>query len=77
MTLDATDGWDAFAGVTRGHIGEDSCEADDDFTVDFDDRGMLGEPHDGTDWGEADAEAKCGWVSPEDGAWFIWVRELP
>ena len=40
--------------------GEDACTSDDDFTVDFDDRGMGGNPSDGTDWGTADDVLKCG-----------------
>ena len=40
--------------------GEDTCDDLDDFTVDFDDRGMAGDPLDGTDWGEANGCLKCG-----------------
>ena len=53
--------------------GEDNCSSSDDFTVDFDDRGMDGDPEDGTDWGEADNLKKCGATSGA-GFWQIWVR---
>ncbi len=55
--------------------GEDSCVSDDDFTVDFDDRGMGGDPNDGTDWGTADDVLKCGVSNLDNGQWFIFVRE--
>lgn len=63
------DDWDS------GYLeGEDNCQAGDDFTVDFDDRGLNGDPSDGTDWGEDDGEKKCG-VSGTNGSWFLFVRE--
>ena len=55
--------------------GEDTCDATDDFTVDFDDRGMDSNQSDGTDWGEDDSSLKCGVDGLDGGAWFIWVRE--
>lgn len=55
--------------------GEDICNDDGDFTVDFDDRGMDNNQQDGTDWGEDDTQKKCGSVYPSTGAWFIWLRE--
>ena len=62
------DDWDA-----DGYLeGESSC-ASSEFTVDFDDRGVDGNPSDGTDWGY-DGGAKCG-VAGSGGAWFIFVRE--
>ena len=57
--------------------GEDECGDADDFTVDFDDRGMGGDRDDGTDWGEADGCQKCGEGCLDEGQWFIFVRELP
>jgi hypothetical protein len=54
--------------------GEDSCFDLDDFTVDFDDRGMDGDANDGTDWGEADANQKCGILGAGD-RWYLFVRE--
>lgn len=60
--------WDA------GYLeGEDQCESRDDFTVDFDDRGLDSNQYDGTDWGEDDDHIKCG-VNNVGAAWFIWVR---
>ena len=57
--------------------GEDACSSTDDFTVDFDDRGMDSNQFDGTDWGEDDSSMKCGSVSvgSGSGSWFIFVRE--
>ena len=46
----------------------------DDFTVDFDDRGMDSFESDGTDWGVDDNNRKCGTSPLFDGAWFIFVR---
>ena len=56
--------------------GEDRCDSVDDFTVDFDDRGIDGNESDGTDWGEDDNMRKCGVERSRtlDGQWFIWVR---
>jgi len=56
--------------------GEDVCDEQNDFTVDFDDRGMDSNQSDGTDWGEDDTARKCGMSGLMDGAWHIWVREL-
>lgn len=55
--------------------GEDFCTSTDDFTVDFDDRGMDGNQVDGTDWGEDDNTQKCGSVQGGTYSYFIWVRE--
>ncbi|TXD35141.1 DUF4215 domain-containing protein [Lujinxingia vulgaris] len=56
--------------------GEDRCDADTDFTVDFNDRGMDSNQTDGTDWGSDDGRAKCGSTeNMENGAWHIWSRE--
>ncbi|WP_146618320.1 fibrinogen-like YCDxxxxGGGW domain-containing protein [Lujinxingia litoralis] len=56
--------------------GEDRCESTDDFTVDFDDRGMDSDQTDGTDWGKDDNRPKCGSVQEmTTGAWHIWSRE--
>ena len=64
------DQWD------NGYLeGEDSCDSSDDFTVDFDDRGMDGNQSDGTDWGEDDGARKCGRDYISGGTWFVWVRE--
>ena len=62
---------------TAGFLeGEDSCDAIDDFSVDFDDRGMSGDPFDGTDWGESDGCLKCGANGClDEGQWFVFVRE--
>ncbi len=54
--------------------GEDSCGDSNDFTVDFDDRGMDSNQSDGTDWGEDDTTPKCGNSNTGD-VWHIWVRE--
>ncbi|RVU40728.1 DUF4215 domain-containing protein [Lujinxingia sediminis] len=61
----------------RGYMeGEDRCGSDDDFTVDFDDRGMDSDQTDGTDWGKDDSAPKCGSVQDmTTGAWHIWSRE--
>ena len=53
--------------------GEDSCADSSDFALDFDDRGMGGNPSDGTDWGMADGSRKCGSLNSGD-AWFVWYR---
>lgn len=55
--------------------GEDHCADDGDFTVDLRDRGMDGDEMDGTDWGEDDGSAKCGFRSLAEGTWHVWVRE--
>lgn len=55
--------------------GEDSCNSTDDFTVDFDNRGMDSNQTDGTDWGEDDTTQKCGSVQGGTYYFFIWVRE--
>lgn len=55
--------------------GEDACADDQDFTVDLRDRGMDSNEMDGTDWGEDDGSAKCGFRSLAEGTWHVWVRE--
>ncbi|MFT4622166.1 MAG: hypothetical protein ACI8PZ_000822, partial [Myxococcota bacterium] len=58
---------------TVGYLeGENACGTAQ-FTVDFDDRGVGGNPSDGTDWG-MDVGPKCG-TAGAGGAWFIFVRE--
>mmetsp|Transcript_1500 Transcript_1500/g.4243 ORF Transcript_1500/g.4243 Transcript_1500/m.4243 type:complete len:490 (-) Transcript_1500:454-1923(-) len=60
--------------------GEKSCGSEDDFTVDFDDRGRDSNETDGTDWGLDDGVWKCGTRACDpaheqcSGSWFIWVR---
>lgn len=54
--------------------GEDACDADTDFTVDFDDRGMDSDQSDGTDWGEDDGTAKCGRSGVSGASFQIWAR---
>jgi len=56
-------------------IGEDNCDAGNDFTVDFDDAGMDSDESDGTDWGLDDNSWKCGAGGLSAGSWFIFVRE--
>ncbi len=68
VTLPVGDPWDG-----GGLVGEDTCGDADDFTVDFDDRGMDGDEGDGTDWGEDDGKPKCG-ESNAGEAWFLFVR---
>jgi hypothetical protein len=71
VTLPQGDQWNS------GYLeGEDFCDSTDDFTVDFDDRGMDIDPIDGTGWGEDDTWRKCGLHQDVDGTWFVWVREL-
>jgi len=72
--LDAGDQWSA------GFLeGERTCSDQGSFTVDFDDRGMGGDPNDGTDWGEAAYLAKCGTsgsaVITSSTAWYVFYRE--
>lgn len=55
--------------------GEDACGSSDDFTIDFDDRGMDNQQSDGTDWGEDDNSRKCGRDGLGSGQWFIFARE--
>lgn len=57
--------------------GEDFCASTDDFTVDFDNRGMDSDTSDGTDWGEDDASRKCGTAGLASGQWFVFARERP
>lgn len=57
--------------------GESACDAPDDFTVDVNDSGIGGEAYDGTDWGEDAGFAKCGDAHSPDGAYFLFVREMP
>ena len=72
-SLPAGDQWD------YGYLeGEDDCTSTDDFTIDFDDRGMDNNQADGTDWGEDDTTEKCGTQQAQQiqgGGWFIFVRE--
>lgn len=74
-SLPAGDPWDG------GYLeGEDSCGSTDDFTIDFDDRGMDNNQADGTDWGEDDTSQKCGNQSGSplaDATWLIFFREVP
>lgn len=66
----AGDQWDA------GYMeGEDYAGDTNDFTVDFDNRGMDSQQSDGTDWGEDDGSRKCGVDGLSGGTWFMWVRE--
>ncbi|WP_373045406.1 fibrinogen-like YCDxxxxGGGW domain-containing protein [Vulgatibacter sp.] len=58
---------------TQPFVGEDSCNDMNDFTVDFDDRGMDNNQNDGTDWGKDDNERKCG-TTGAGGAFFVFVR---
>jgi hypothetical protein len=55
--------------------GEDTCDDEGDFAVDFNDRGMDGDPNDGTDWGEDDFTGRCGHDGVLDGQWFVFARE--
>jgi len=55
--------------------GEDACDDERDFTIDFADRGMDSNELDGTDWGEDDTNPKCGSDLLRDGSWAIWIRE--
>jgi hypothetical protein len=55
--------------------GEDACGDTDDFTVDFQDRGMDSNQSDGTDWGEDDGSKKCGREALAGGQWFVFARE--
>ncbi|MEQ1568332.1 MAG: MopE-related protein [Myxococcota bacterium] len=67
-TLAAGDQWNA------GYLeGEDACGDTDSFTVDFDDRGMDGDPGDGTDWGADNGMEKCG--AGGGASWFLFYRE--
>lgn len=67
-TLPAGDQWNT------GYLeGEDYCGDTNDFSIDFDDRGIGSISGDGTDWGEDAALPKCGTTSGE--AFFIFIRE--
>jgi hypothetical protein len=55
--------------------GEDTCDDEGDFAVDFNDRGMDGNPADGTEWGEDDFVGRCGRDGVLDGQWFVFARE--
>jgi hypothetical protein len=55
--------------------GEDSCDAPDDFAIDFDDRGKDSVQADGTDWGKDDNARKCGRSGLAGGQWMLLVRE--
>lgn len=72
-TLPASDTYNQ--GNAGSLIGEDSCGDTNDFTVDFDNRGMDSNQQDGTDWGEDDGARKCRNVYNGVG-WFIFTREL-
>ena len=52
----------------------DAVQTADQFTVDFDDRGVAGDPMDGTDWGNDLGMEKCADGPGE--TWYILVREL-
>jgi len=54
--------------------GEDSCSSVDDFTIDFNDRGMDSSQDD-TDWGVDDSISKCG--TGTGTAWFIFIDPSP
>ena len=69
-SLPAGDTWN-----TGYFEGEDNCNSGDDFTVDFDNRGMDDNQSDGTDWGEDDLARKCGTSGLMDGQWFLFARE--
>ena len=70
MSLPAGDTWNA------GYLeGEDTCNSADDFTVDFDNRGMDDDESDGTDWGQDDSSRKCGMAGLSTGQWFVFARE--
>ncbi len=56
--------------------GEDRCGDADDFSIDFNDRGMKSDIDDGTDWGEDGRRLKCGVSGVRNGQWFIFVREI-
>ena len=63
------------AGPGGALVGEDSCADEDDFTVDFADRGMDNDERDPTDWGSDDGVPKCGAGLPgPDTQWFVYVR---
>jgi cysteine-rich repeat protein len=68
---------DPYSGTTGYLEAEDTCGATDDFTVDFDDRGMDSNQSDGTDWGEDDGTRKCGASALAGGQWFVFARERP
>ena len=46
-----------------------------DFAIDFNDGGLVGDPNDGTDWGESRGARRCGVSNLATGQWFIFVRE--
>ena len=71
QVIGANTGWGA--GTLEG---EDTCGDTQDFSVDFDDRGMKSNVDDGTDWGEDGGRAKCGVSGVRAGQWFIFVREI-
>ncbi len=54
--------------------GEDFCDDDDDFAIDFDDRGKDGNSSDGTDWGDDDGTGRCATFDAGE-SWFVFVRE--
>ncbi len=67
-TRSLNDPWNA------GYLeAENSCGSGSDFALDFDDRGIAGNPSDGTDWGEDAGVKKCG-SSYSGESWFVWNR---
>ena len=61
-------------------ISEKRCDSEEDFAIDFNDRGMDSDEADGTDWGLDDGAWKCGSMACEASingscSWFIWVRK--
>ncbi|MEM9071541.1 MAG: fibrinogen-like YCDxxxxGGGW domain-containing protein [Myxococcota bacterium] len=58
---------------SNGFEGEDVCDTDSDFTVDFDGGGM--DDTTDTDWGEDDGVDQCGATVGTGGAWFIFVKQ--
>jgi len=68
-TRPAGDDWDA------GYLeGEASCGSYGDFAIDFDDGGMIGDPYDGTDWGEGNYSERCGTSYIYGGDWYVFIR---
>ena len=65
------------AGVdwANGLLSERRCQDGGDFAIDFNDGGLVGDPNDGTDWGESRGARRCGVSNLATGQWFIFVRE--
>jgi cysteine-rich repeat protein len=61
--------------VNGNMVGESTCHDPLDFSVDFQDSGVGGDPEDGTDWGADDGFTKCGSNRHAAGTWQVWVRE--